>query len=57
MRRPFDAAQASQLSTAIEPEAEYALYTWDAADHPSSIAKESSMQLLCVNFGTRPAPW
>ncbi len=40
----------SQLSSVIKPEAEYALYTWDAAGNLSSIAKKSSTKLSIIQL-------
>jgi IPT/TIG domain len=40
----------SQLSAVIKPEAEYALYTWDAAGNLSSIAKNSSTKLSIIDL-------
>src|SRR5580704_11178927 len=42
--------QDSQLSSVVKPEAEYALYTWDAAGNLSSIAKKSSTKLSIVQL-------
>ncbi len=42
--------QDSQLSAVIKPEAEYALYTWDAAGNLSSIAKKSSTKLSIIQL-------
>ncbi len=41
---------ASQLSAVIKPEAEYALYTWDAAGNLSSVAKKSSTTLSIIQL-------
>jgi RHS repeat-associated protein len=40
----------SQLSAVIKPEAEYGLYTWDAAGNLSSIAKKSSTKLSIIQL-------
>ena len=42
--------QDSQLSSVIKPEAEYALYAWDAAGNLSSIAKKSSTKLSIIEL-------
>ena len=41
---------ASQLSAVIKPEAEYGLYTWDAAGNLSSVAKKSSTKLSIIEL-------
>ncbi len=40
----------SQLSAVIKPEAEYGLYTWDAAGNLSSVAKKSSTKLSIIQL-------
>jgi YD repeat-containing protein len=42
--------QDSQLSAVIKPEAEYGLYTWDAAGNLSSVAKKSSTKLSIIQL-------
>jgi Domain of unknown function (DUF6531)/IPT/TIG domain len=42
--------QDSELSAVIKPEAEYALYTWDAAGNLSSVAKKSSTKLSIIQL-------
>jgi RHS repeat-associated protein len=40
----------NRLSAVIKPEAEYGLYTWDAAGNLSSIARKSSTKLSIIQF-------